>query len=208
MVLTSLTRFQAFFIHLAFSAIIFIVIALMIRLVWYPDFLFDLANGKQAILMIGGIDLILGPVLTLVVFDIAKKNLKIDMLIILIIQMCALGGGIYSIYVDRPIAVVYDRVGYVPVFALSPNSEVLRSKAIEYNEYLLYAPFQNVFSEMDSAAIYPFSGKEMREYLKNHDLSGVDVDANGKAKNIEVLVGGSGKYLVIDLNMAKVLGVK
>ena len=53
------------------------------------------------------VDLVLGPALTLVVFNATKPELKTDLAIIGALQICCLIAGTYVVYAERPLAVVY-----------------------------------------------------------------------------------------------------
>lgn len=101
------TRWGAFGIHLAISAVIFLALAALIVIAWYPGFLFRTDGGWQGIRLIAGIDLVLGPLLTLIVYDRAKKSLPFDLAVIGFVQASALAIGCWLVYNERPIAVVF-----------------------------------------------------------------------------------------------------
>lgn len=101
------TRWGAFGIHLVLSILIFIVLAILIVFFWYPGFLFRTDGGWQGIRLIAGIDLILGPLLTLIVYNKQKNSLKMDLSIIAAVQFSALLAGAYLVYSERPIAVIF-----------------------------------------------------------------------------------------------------
>lgn len=123
--LHTLNRYQAALIHLGLSLLIFIGLLMVITQLWYPDYLFKTSGGWGAVQLIIGIDLILGPVLTLIVFNPSKKSLKTDLAIIALVQTLALAGGSYTIYTTRPIAVVYHHPEFTTLYAGSELSEQL-----------------------------------------------------------------------------------
>ena len=98
---------QAFFIHFGISLIIFIALAAIMRLVWYPGDLFTMDGGVQGLKIIAPIDLVLGPALTLGFYRPWKKSLKFDMAAIACVQIAALGYGVYATYQQRPAAIVF-----------------------------------------------------------------------------------------------------
>lgn len=100
-------RWSAFGIHLLISVFVFIVLAAIIIFVWYPGFLFKTDGGWQGIRLIAGIDLILGPLLTLIVYNSSKKSLTFDLSCIAIVQILALAYGTHLVYSERPIAVIF-----------------------------------------------------------------------------------------------------
>ncbi len=100
-------RWQAFAVHIGISAIIFIVLAAVIIFVWYPGFLFQTDGGWQGIRLIAGVDFIIGPVLTLIVYKVGKPRLKMDLTLIGLLQVGCLAYGTWLVYEQRPLAVIY-----------------------------------------------------------------------------------------------------
>ncbi len=98
---------KAFLIHFGISLFIFIILAALMRLVWYPDDLFWMDGGWQGLQIIAPIDLVLGPALTLCFYRPWKKNLVFDMAVIATVQIAALGYGVYAAYNQRPAALVF-----------------------------------------------------------------------------------------------------
>ncbi len=93
--------------HLGISAIIFIVLAAIIVFVWYPGFLFQTDGGWQGIRLIAGVDFIIGPVLTLIVYKVGKPRLKLDLALIGLLQIACLTYGSWLVFEQRPLAVIY-----------------------------------------------------------------------------------------------------
>jgi len=100
-------RFAAFAIHLAISFVMFLVLAAIIKFLWYPGVLFETEGGWEGIKLIAGVDLVIGPTLTLMVYNIAKKELKRDLAIIGLLQAACIVGGMSTVAYSRPIAVIY-----------------------------------------------------------------------------------------------------
>ena len=100
-------RWQAFAVHIGVSAVIFIVLAAIIVFVWYPGFLFQTDGGWQGIRLIAGVDFIIGPVLTLIVYKVGKPRLKMDLTLIGLLQIGCLTYGSWLVYEQRPLAVIY-----------------------------------------------------------------------------------------------------
>lgn len=122
--LASLNRFQAAGIHLAISAGVAVVVLAALLLVWYPQPYFRLAGGAGLMLILIGVDVVIGPLLTLIVFDPAKKSLKLDLSVIAALQVAALVYGISVIAQARPVFVVFsgDRFTVVSANAIDPES--------------------------------------------------------------------------------------
>ncbi|MBK79677.1 MAG: hypothetical protein CMQ43_01985 [Gammaproteobacteria bacterium] len=104
-----MNRFGAFLIHLGISLVIFAVLAYLVLYVWYPDFFFASDGGWQGMRIIVFVDLVLGPTLTLIVFNRKKpaRELQRDLSIVAAIQLTCLAAGTYVVYESRPIALVY-----------------------------------------------------------------------------------------------------
>jgi len=114
-----MNRFGAFAIHLGISVIIFLILGYLILFHWYPDFFFASDGGWQGIRIVALVDLVLGPTLTLVVFNRSKppKELRRDLGIIGLIQVGCLTAGTYVVYTERPIAMVFSDGSFMSVTA-------------------------------------------------------------------------------------------
>lgn len=102
-----MSRFSAFSIHFGISLLIFAVLSAVILLVWYPGYFFELDGGWEGLRIIIGVDLVLGPLLTLIVYRAGKPGLKTDLTMIGVFQMVCLAGGMYIVWSERPLAMVY-----------------------------------------------------------------------------------------------------
>ena len=102
------TKLKATGIHLSMSLVIFFILAYQIIYVWYPQPYFSIDGGWQGIRIVAAVDLALGPILTFLIFDLAKsrKALFFDLLVIATIQIGALIYGVVTTYEQRPVAVV------------------------------------------------------------------------------------------------------
>ena len=110
-----MSRFKAFAIHFGISLIIFAILLYFILVQWYPEPLFSTDGGWRVIRIIVGIDLILGPLLTLIVFKSGKKGLKFDLTMIALFQFLALTWGVWNTYNERPAALIYTLDFFTPV---------------------------------------------------------------------------------------------
>lgn len=102
-------KLKATSVHLLLSLLVFAVILYYILFDWYPEPFFTAQGGWQGIQLMAFVDLVLGPVLTFIVYDQFKQRKKIvfDLSIIVAIQTTALIWGGYTVYTQRPIALVY-----------------------------------------------------------------------------------------------------
>lgn len=111
-------RLRAALWHLGLSCAVAAAAAGLVLGLWYPGAYRQLAGGWDLFRLIILVDVVLGPALTLVVFNVRKprRELVRDLGIIALIQASALGYGIHSVYLARPVALVFeiDRFRVVP----------------------------------------------------------------------------------------------
>ena len=110
-----MTRWKAAGIHLSISLIIGIAAFCLLYFVYYPQPYFEPAGAGKLVMMLLGVDVILGPLLTLVVFKSGKKSLNFDLSVIATAQIAALVYGLHVMWVSRPVFIVaaVDRVELV-----------------------------------------------------------------------------------------------
>lgn len=102
------TKLKATGIHLSLSLLVFAYLAYKIYFDWYPQPYFEIDGGWQGIRLVAAVDLVLGPFVTFLIFDLAKSRREIvfDLFTIAVIQFGALSYGIYATYTQRPVAIV------------------------------------------------------------------------------------------------------
>ena len=116
-------RAKAALIHLAASAIVVGAILAIVYFAWYPGATFVIAGATSIVILLVGVDLVLGPSLTLLVFKPGKPGLKFDLAAIAVIQLAALAYGAFTLYAERPYYLVYvvDRFNLVPEGAIDKS---------------------------------------------------------------------------------------
>ncbi len=102
-----MSRWKAFGIHLAISLMVFFSLLGIIIALWYPGILFNVDGGWAGLKLVMGVDVILGPLLTLIVFKAGKPGLKFDLGCIAALQVACMAAGVWVVYQARPIAVVF-----------------------------------------------------------------------------------------------------
>ncbi|UUS57320.1 TfpX/TfpZ family type IV pilin accessory protein [Acinetobacter sp. YH16040_T] len=101
-------RFKFFLHHLSISFLITSLVMGLVFFIWYPTPLATAVGVTNIFLMLLVIDVILGPLLGLLVYKEGKKTLKFDLSVIVLIQIAALGFGVYSIAQGRPVWIAYN----------------------------------------------------------------------------------------------------
>ena len=102
-----MSRWKASGIHLLLSAIIATVVVAFMLTLWYPWPLFDAAGGGRLLLILTGVDVTLGPLITLIVFKSGKKGMKFDLTFIACAQLLALAYGVHTMYIARPVYIAF-----------------------------------------------------------------------------------------------------
>lgn len=102
-------KFRAFSIHFATTLAVAALAAGLIFLVWYPAPFGTMVGGLKLFMLITGIDLALGPLISLVVYDSRKSRraLVFDYTVVGILQLAALAYGVYSVSQNRPVYVAF-----------------------------------------------------------------------------------------------------
>lgn len=100
-------RWQALLIHLGVCAVLYVVLLYLIVFRWYPQPYFAADGGWLGVQIITGVDLVLGPLLTFLVYRRGKRGLKLDLALIAAFQTVALVWGTWLVYDQRTAAVVY-----------------------------------------------------------------------------------------------------
>lgn len=101
-------RLKFFLGHLLISVIIAVAALALVFFVWYPSPLAKAVGVTHIFLMLLVIDVILGPLLGLLVYKEGKKTLKMDLTVIILIQIAALSYGLYSIAQARPVWIAFN----------------------------------------------------------------------------------------------------
>lgn len=114
-------RLKFFLSHLSLSFLIALLVIGLVFFVWYPSPLATAVGVTHIFLMLLAIDVIIGPVLGFIVYKEGKKTLKMDLSVIILLQLCALGFGIYSIAEGRPVWLAYN----VDRFELVRKNEIV-----------------------------------------------------------------------------------
>ncbi|KYQ84577.1 type IV pilin accessory protein [Acinetobacter sp. NRRL B-65365] len=114
-------RLKFFLCHLTLSFLIALIVISIVFCMWYPLPLAQAVGVTHLFLMMLAIDVIIGPILGLLVYKQGKKTLKMDLSIIILLQLSALGYGMYSIEQGRPVWIAY----YVNGFELIRKNEIL-----------------------------------------------------------------------------------
>lgn len=97
-------------LHLLASVLVAASAAALVFLVWYPHPYGLLSGGLNLFLILVGVDVVCGPLLTLVLFNPRKprRELFTDLVLVALIQLGALAYGLHTVYEARPLYLVHE----------------------------------------------------------------------------------------------------
>lgn len=154
----NISRFRAATIHLLLSALIAALVLVVMLQFWYPRPFFAAVGGLELIALIVGIDVCMGPLMTLVIFDPRKKELLFDLCVVAILQLAALGYGVYAMHAGRPVFVAFVENKFAVVTAAQLEDKALGQALPEFRQLSLTGP-RYVAVEM------PSDPKELQDVL-------------------------------------------
>jgi hypothetical protein len=104
------SKLRVFFLHLGISFAVAVVVLLLVVGIWYPVPYHTLSGGWQLLLLVLGIDVIVGPMITLLVYNERKGRVEriSEFMVIGFLQFSALLYGVWSIFEARPVHVVFE----------------------------------------------------------------------------------------------------
>ena len=113
-------RVRATAIHLGISLIIAALAALLVFGFWYPYPYREISGGRELFFLVVSVDVVLGPLITLVVFNRAKPSfvLRRDFVVIGLLQLSALAYGLWTVSIARPVHLVFEVDRFRPVHAV------------------------------------------------------------------------------------------
>ncbi|WP_377159159.1 pilus assembly protein [Roseateles sp. UC29_93] len=135
-------RIRASLIHLGFSALVAISAAAAVFLLWYPWPYTEISGGAQLFLLVTGVDLVMGPLITLVIFDVRKPRRELwrDLCIVVILQLSGLGYGAYTMHEARPVVLALEEDRFRVVIAASVQTQELPQAPTELGTLSLTGP--------------------------------------------------------------------
>jgi hypothetical protein len=140
MTLHSFNRWTAFAAHFAISFLIAATVLALVMWLWYPAPYFRAMGGDTLLRLLIGVDVALGPLITLIIYDPNKPSLRQDLAIIAALQVAALAYGSYIMFDARPVYNVFVKDRFETVAANSIDPASREKAAPEYQELPLDGP--------------------------------------------------------------------
>lgn len=134
-------RFRAASAHLLFSAAIAASCAALVFSLWYPGPLAGASGVVEIFLLLLAVDVCLGPLITLIVFNPKKKELNRDLTLVVIVQLVALLYGMSTVFVARPVYIVFNADRFDLIYATDLGKEKLEKvTAAQYKKLPIFGP--------------------------------------------------------------------
>jgi hypothetical protein len=166
-------RFRAFVLHLLASAIVLTVVLGTLYRGWYYWPGWYLAGVGQVVLVLAGVDLCLGPLLTLVIASPRKVRhaLARDVGIIVAVQLCALVYGTLALWNGRPLYYAFSEnvLQLVQAYDVDPHE-----LAVAQEQHLELAPHWYSVPRWIWAPL-PQDANEAKRIMSSAIAGGVDV---------------------------------
>ncbi|HSV47928.1 MAG TPA: pilus assembly protein, partial [Ramlibacter sp.] len=85
------------------------------------------SGGRELFLILVAVDVILGPLITLAIFDRRKsiRELRLDLSVVALLQLAALGYGMWTVAVARPVHLVFEIDRFRVVHAVDVPLELM-----------------------------------------------------------------------------------
>lgn len=116
-------KFKAALVHASVTVVVASLTAIVVFGVWYPGALAEMTHGTGLFLLVLCVEVVLGPVMSLVIFNTGKPKSELvrDYCVIGGVQLAALVYGMYSVSVSRPVFLVFvkDRIEVVAAAELA-----------------------------------------------------------------------------------------
>lgn len=118
--------------HLLASVVVAATAALLVIKIWYPFPHWQASGGAALLQLLIAVDVVAGPVLTLVVFNRLKprNELHRDLAVIGVLQFSALMYGLFSVHQSRPLFMIHEVDRFVVVYASDLSAEA-RAESIK-----------------------------------------------------------------------------
>ncbi|HHC74593.1 MAG TPA: hypothetical protein ENK78_05925 [Thiothrix sp.] len=128
-------KIKPFIIHLVISLLVSLSFLLFAINFWFPHDFMTLTGINHIALMIIGIDVILGPLLTFIVYNVKKKHLWLDLTFIAVLQASAFIYGAYTIYQGHPVYITFNADRFTLVSARDATPEQAKLKEYKVSTF-------------------------------------------------------------------------
>ncbi|WP_210543322.1 TfpX/TfpZ family type IV pilin accessory protein [Rhodoferax sp. PAMC 29310] len=209
-------RLKAGSIHFAISVLIAVLAAALVFGLWYPYPYREISGGRELFSIVVIVDVLLGPLITLAIFNPSKsrRELRLDLLTVALLQLSALGYGMWTVFVARPVHMVfeYDRFRIVhavdiPPELLSRTPPNLAALPTMGPTLLSLRPFVNADEQMNATMIalegislsaqpglwQPYADAKSEIWKASKPISELKTRFSNQAAEIDALIASTGR---------------
>ncbi|KQT12374.1 TfpX/TfpZ family type IV pilin accessory protein [Ramlibacter sp. Leaf400] len=103
-------RVRAALVHLGLSLLLAVCVGLLVFAVWYPHPYREISGGRELFFLVMAVDVVLGPLLTLAVFNVRKPRAELvrDLAVVALLQVGGLAYGLWTVQLARPVHLVFE----------------------------------------------------------------------------------------------------
>lgn len=143
-------RFKATGLHFAFSLVLLGIALYLVFALWYPAPLHTAAGVTRVFLILLTADVLLGPLLTFIVYKKDWPQLRMDLAIILLLQVSAFAYGLATVSQGRPVWLAYVVDDFELIRPIDIDSRQKEAFRPEYQESIWTGPrwVAAVYSEL------------------------------------------------------------
>lgn len=129
-------------LHFAGSLLVALIVATLVFGVWFPNPFRALAGGTELFFLIMAVDLVCGPLLTLVLFNPVKpkRELVTDLSLVVLIQLAALAYGAWTLHIARPLYLVHEVDRFKVIALADVDVAELNELPESLQPHLFYGP--------------------------------------------------------------------
>lgn len=135
-------RFKAGLIHLTASIALAIILAAVIFALWFPGAYRSMSGGSELFALLISVDVAIGPLVTLAIADSRKtrRHLAGDIAVVVALQLAALGYGLHTLSISRPVALALEDDRFRVIAAMDVYRPELPAAAPEFRRLSLTGP--------------------------------------------------------------------
>lgn len=181
--------------HAFFSLCLALLVVFLIYFVWYPTPLDKATGVTEIFLILLAIDVIIGPILTFVVYRKGKRTLKFDLLVIVLLQLSALLYGLYTVYQGKPAWLVFNadradvvRINEIDTRKKDQTPQEYKTPSLFYPQWVAAKQPDNIDERNAITFEAVFSGVDIAQRPELYSpITESKLEINSKALNLNQL---------------------
>jgi hypothetical protein len=136
------SRWSASGLHAAISLVVIGTIAVAAVLWWFPAGLWHLSGVQRLFGIMIGADVVLGPLLTLLVYRRGKPGMRLDLWVIALAQAAFLAYGVHTLWLNRSLVLAGSQQAFALVFASElPDDAPARMAKVGWPRFHRHGPW-------------------------------------------------------------------